>query len=206
MRPSALPPVSANQIEPSGCSARARGWASAVGMANSVTVPSSVMRPMRSPPASLNHSAPSRTTIDSGRLPGVMPAPNSAMRPSGVTRPSRSASPSENQTLPSGPSAMPSGAALARRQRERGDGAGDADAPDAVAGFFGEPQMAVAADRDADRHAARFRQVELAERLRARIEAADLRARRSRRTTDSDPALRSRCRDWRCGSGSRARG
>ena len=51
MRPSALAPVSTNQMLPSGCSAIARGWLSAAGMGNSVTAPSSVMRATRQPAA-----------------------------------------------------------------------------------------------------------------------------------------------------------
>ena len=169
-----MAPVSTNQMLPSGCVTMARGCGSSPGIGNSLTAPSVVMRPTRLPAASLNQSAPSRTTIDKGLLPGEMPVLNSVIFPAGVMRPIWPASVSENQMLPSGPSAMPSGPAFAVGTANSSSAPAGRHAADLVGLLLCEPQIAVAAERDADRRCAGRRQGKFFEGALTRIEAADL--------------------------------
>src|ERR1051326_6130445 len=81
------------------------------------------------------------------------------------------------------------------------DRAAGRDAADAVGGFLREPQRAVGAGGDADRHGGARRQRELGKRLAVRIEAADLRGavlaepQRAVGPLDRDIGLRVRARN-----------
>ena len=80
------------------------------------------------------------------------------MTPAGVMRPILLPSVSVNQRLPSGPGVMLSGEPPAvDGSGVLGDGPAGRDAADLVAGFLGEPEVAVRSGHDPEREAVRGR-------------------------------------------------
>jgi hypothetical protein len=92
-----------NQILPSAPNAIARGWLCAVGMANSVSLPSGVMRPIRLPKCSENQMLPSAPmAMIRGELSGLGSGYSTSPPPSGSMLPMRLPPLSVNHKRPFG--------------------------------------------------------------------------------------------------------
>ena len=149
----------------------------ALGIGNSVMVPSSVMRPTRLPStwrlsarplSSTNHMLPSAPAVMS---PGPRSAPgsmNSVTVPSSVIRPILPALNSENQMLPSGPAASARGPLFGVGIANSVITPCGRDASDLAAHELTEPHVAVAPERRRARLAVRRRDVEFGDHARRR--------------------------------------